>query len=43
MVGVATGGTTNVVSSNLGAAPPAVNRPDGTDADYFAMKSPTRA
>ena len=39
MVGVATGGTTNVVSSNLGAAPPAVNRPDGTDADYFAMKS----
>jgi hypothetical protein len=39
MVGVATGGTTNVVSSNLGATQPAVNRPDGTDADYFAMKS----
>jgi hypothetical protein len=39
LVGVATGGTTNVVSSNLGAAPPAINRPDGTDADYFAMKS----
>jgi hypothetical protein len=39
LVGVATGGTTNVVSSNLGAAPRAVNRPDGTDADYFAMKS----
>jgi len=39
LVGVATGGTTNVVSSNLGAAAPAVNRPDGTDADYFAMKS----
>ncbi|MGO9353662.1 MAG: hypothetical protein ACLP3C_23560 [Mycobacterium sp.] len=39
LVGVATGGTTNVVSSNLGAAPLAVNRPDGTDADYFAMKS----
>jgi hypothetical protein len=39
LVGVATGGTTNVVSSNLGAAPPAVNRPDGTDADHFAMKS----
>jgi hypothetical protein len=39
VVGVATGGTTNVVSSNLGATPPALNRPDGTDADYFAMKS----
>jgi hypothetical protein len=39
LVGVVTGGTTNVVSSNLGAAAPAVNRPDGTDADYFAMKS----
>jgi hypothetical protein len=39
LVGVATGGTTNVVSSNLGAAAPAVNRPAGTDADYFAMKS----
>jgi len=39
LVGVATGGTTNVVSSNLGAAPLAVSRPDGTDADYFAMKS----
>jgi len=39
LVGVATGGTTNVVSSNLGPAAPAVNRADGTDADYFAMKS----
>ncbi|HWT49226.1 MAG TPA: hypothetical protein VN255_11820 [Mycobacterium sp.] len=39
MVGVATGGTTNVVSSNLGAAAPAVNRPDGTDADHFVMRS----
>jgi hypothetical protein len=39
LVGVATGGTTNVVSSNLGAAAPAISRPDGTDADYFAMKS----
>jgi hypothetical protein len=39
LVGVATGGATNVVSSNLGAARRAVNRPDGTDADYFAMKS----
>jgi hypothetical protein len=39
LVGVATGGTTNVVSSNLGVAAAAVNRADGTDADYFAMKS----
>jgi hypothetical protein len=40
MVGVATGGTTNVVvSSNLGATPPAVNRPDGTDADHVALLS----
>jgi hypothetical protein len=39
LVGVATGGATNVVSSNLGAVAPAVNRPDGTDADHFAMKS----
>jgi hypothetical protein len=39
LVGVATGGTTNVVSSNLGEVNPAANRPDGTDADYFAMKS----
>jgi hypothetical protein len=40
MVGVATGGATNVVvTSNLGAAPPAVNRPDSTDADYVAVRS----
>jgi hypothetical protein len=40
MVGVATGGATNVVvASNIGAAPPAVNRPDGTDADYVALLS----
>jgi hypothetical protein len=39
LVGVATGGTTNVVSSNLGAVDPAAHRPDGTDADSFAMKS----
>jgi hypothetical protein len=39
LVGVATGGTTNVVSSNLGALDAAAIRPDGTDADYFAMKS----
>jgi diacylglycerol O-acyltransferase / wax synthase len=39
MVSVAAGGATSVVSSNLGALNPAINRPDGTDADYFAMKS----
>jgi hypothetical protein len=40
MVGVATGGATNVVvASNIGAGPPAVNRPDGTDADYVALLS----
>lgn len=40
MVGVATGGATNVVvASNIGAAPPAANRPDGTDADYVALLS----
>src|SRR5829696_1200998 len=40
MASVATGGVTNVVvSSNLGAAPPAVNRPDGTDADHVALLS----
>jgi hypothetical protein len=38
-VGVATGRATGVVSSNLGAAPPAVNRPDGTDADYISVTS----
>jgi hypothetical protein len=39
LVGVATGGATNVVASNLGVTPPALNRPDGSDADYFAMRS----
>jgi hypothetical protein len=39
MVGLATGGTTNVVSSNLGVINPAAYRPDGTDADHFVMKS----
>jgi hypothetical protein len=38
-VGVATGNATGVVSSNLGAAPEAVNRPDGTDADYVFVTS----
>ncbi|WP_156688784.1 hypothetical protein [Mycobacterium sp. Marseille-P9652] len=36
---VATGRATGVVSSNLGAAPAAVNRPDGTDADYVSVTS----
>jgi hypothetical protein len=39
LIGVATGNATAVVSSNLGAINPVANRPDGTDADYFAMKS----
>ena len=40
MASVATGGVTNVVvSSNLGAAPPPVNQPDGTDADHVALLS----
>jgi len=40
MATVATGGVTNVVvSSNLGAAPPAVNQPDGTDASHVALLS----
>jgi hypothetical protein len=38
-VGVATGSAAGVVSSNLGAAPAAVNRPDGTDADYVSVTS----
>ena len=39
MVSVALGGATTSGSSNLGAINPAVNRPDGTDADYFAGNS----
>lgn len=39
LISVATGSATAVVSSNLGVLDPAANRPDGTDADYFAMKS----
>ncbi|OBA77023.1 hypothetical protein A5641_19875 [Mycobacterium sp. 1554424.7] len=38
-VGVATGNSSGVVSSNIGAAPAAVNRPDGTDADYVWVTS----
>jgi hypothetical protein len=39
LISVATGSSNAVVSSNLGAIDAAANRPDGTDADYFAMKS----
>ena len=39
MVSVSAGSATSVVSSNLGVVNSATNRPDGTDADYFAMKS----
>ena len=39
MVSVVAGSPTSVVLSNLGGIHPAVNRPDGTDADYFAMRS----
>jgi hypothetical protein len=39
MASVALGGATTSGSSNLGAVNPAANRPDGTDADYFAMRS----
>jgi hypothetical protein len=39
MVSVAAGGTTAVCSSNLGDVAPATNRPDGTEADSFSMRS----
>jgi hypothetical protein len=38
-VGAATNSATSVGSSNIGAVNPAVNRPDGTDADRFVMRS----
>jgi hypothetical protein len=40
IVGVAAGSPTTVVASNLGVIDPAVCRPDGTDADHFAIKAP---
>jgi hypothetical protein len=40
IVGVAAGSPTAVVASNVGVIDPAVNRPDGTDADHFAVKAP---
>ncbi|MGO4445285.1 hypothetical protein AB4Z42_18195 [Mycobacterium sp. 2YAF39] len=39
MIGVAAGCTTTVCSSNLGDVAAAANRPDGTDADHFSMRS----
>ncbi len=38
-VGVASNSATSVGASNVGVVNPAVNRPDGTDADHFAMRS----
>ncbi len=38
-VGVATNSATTVGSSNVGAVDAAVNRPDGTAADHFVMRS----
>ena len=38
-VGAATNSATSVGSSNIGAVNPAVNRPDGTGADHFVMRS----
>ncbi len=40
IVGVAAGSATSVVASNVGAINPAAYRPDGTDADHFAIKAP---
>lgn len=39
MVRIATGTSATVVSSNLGDIDPEANRPDGTDADVFTMRS----
>ncbi|WP_018599917.1 hypothetical protein [Mycobacterium sp. 155] len=39
MTGVALGGATTSGASNLGALNPNANRPDGTDAEYFAMRT----
>ena len=38
MAGVALGGATTSGSSNLGTLHPAANRPDGTEADHFAVR-----
>jgi diacylglycerol O-acyltransferase len=39
MLGVSVGSATSVVSSNLGDVDPAINRPDGADADTFFMRT----
>ena len=39
LIGVATGSAVTVVSSNLGRMDPDVNRPEGSDADHFAITS----
>ncbi|OBI41794.1 hypothetical protein [Mycobacterium sp. E796] len=40
IVGVAAGSPTAVVASNIGDLNPGACRPDGTDADHFAIKAP---
>ncbi|OBG36151.1 hypothetical protein [Mycobacterium sp. E3198] len=40
IVGVAAGSPTTVVASNVGMIDPAACRPDGTQADQFAIKAP---
>ncbi|WP_156688785.1 hypothetical protein [Mycobacterium sp. Marseille-P9652] len=40
IAGVAAGGPSTVVASNVGVIDPAVSRPDGTKADHFAVKAP---
>jgi diacylglycerol O-acyltransferase / wax synthase len=39
MVSMGSGSTSSVVSSNVGDIDQAVNRADGTDADYFAIRT----
>lgn len=39
LAGVVLGSDAVIGCSNIGALDPAVNRPDGTDADYFAMRA----
>jgi hypothetical protein len=39
MAGMGSGSTSSVVSSNVGDIDQAVNRADGTDADYFAIRT----
>jgi hypothetical protein len=40
IVGVAAGSPTAVVAANMGDLDPAACRPDGTDADHFAIRAP---